>query len=29
MYSLQMTTKLRDDIQREMRNEIINLYLPF
>ena len=29
MYSLQMTTKFRDDIQREMRNEIINLYLPF
>ena len=29
MYSLQMTTKLRDDIQREMHNEIINLYLPF
>ena len=29
MYSLQMTIKLRDDIQREMRNEIINLYLPF
>ena len=29
MYSLQMTTKLRDDIQREMRNDIINLYLPF
>ena len=29
MYSLQMTTKFRDDIQREMHNEIINLYLPF
>ena len=29
MYSLQMTIKLRDDIQREMHNEIINLYLPF
>ena len=29
MYSLQMTIKLCDDIQREMHNEIINLYLPF